>query len=112
MMSALIHRRSCQAIARNRCFSGVVATKFGGTSMATPESWKTVKGIMDSEPNRKLMVVSAPGRLFKEDIKTTDLLIKLTKTPTGDSRKELVEEIRNRFVEILNAFGDKRDGFD
>jgi len=80
--------------------------------MATPDSWKTVKGIMDKDPNRKLMVVSAPGRRFKEDIKTTDLLIKLTKTPTGDSRKELVEEIRNRFVEILNAFGDKRDGFD
>merc|ERR1719247_3229175 len=107
MMSALMHRRSCQAFARNRCFSsaGAVATKFGGTSMATPDSWKTVKGIMDSEPNRKLMVVSAPGRRFKEDIKTTDLLINLTKTPTGDARKELAEEIKSRFMQILDSFG-------
>merc|ERR1719343_90702 len=108
MLSAL---RSCQAVAaggargqRQRCFSsaGTMACKFGGTSMATPESWKTVKGIMDSEPNRKLMVVSAPGRRFKDDIKTTDLLIKLTETPTGDERKELADEIKSRFMQILN----------
>merc|ERR1719191_1578872 len=111
MMSALIHRRSCQAIARNRCFSGVVATKFGGTSMATPESWKTVKGIMDSDPNRKLLVVSAPGRRFKADIKCTDLLINLTNTKVGDARMELVDEIYGRFNEILKAFGANADGF-
>lgn len=115
MLSAL---RSCQAVVAGgargqRCFSsaGTMACKFGGTSMATPESWKTVKGIMDSEPNRKLMVVSAPGRRFKEDIKTTDLLIKLTKTPTGDARTELVEEINGRFMSILESFGASSAGY-
>merc|ERR1719387_2864612 len=66
---------------------------------------------MDSEPNRKLMVVSAPGRRFKEDIKTTDLLIKLTKTPTGDARTELVEEINGRFMSILESFGASSAGY-
>lgn len=79
--------------------------------MATPDSWKTVKGIMESEPSRKLMVVSAPGRRFKEDIKTTDLLINLTKTPVGAAREPLTEEIHTRFKEILASFGAQSDGF-
>merc|ERR1719316_467779 len=114
MMSALVSRHSKQAVARtrgNRCFSGTIATKFGGTSMATPESWKTVKGIMDGEPGRKLLVVSAPGRRFKEDIKCTDLLINLTNTEVGDARLELVNEIHNRFKQILDAFAANADGF-
>lgn len=120
MLSTLVSRRSCQVMAggkfnamrSNRGFSsaGVMACKFGGTSMATPDSWKTVKGIMD-DPNRKLMVVSAPGRRFKEDIKTTDLLINLTKTPTGDARKELAAEIKGRFMQILDSFGSSSAGF-
>jgi aspartate kinase len=98
----------------NRCFSsaGTIACKFGGTSMATPDSWKTVKGIMDSEPSRKCLVVSAPGRRFKEDIKTTDLLINLTKTPVGDARKTLVEEINTRYMQILDSFGSSSAGYE
>lgn len=80
--------------------------------MATPESWKTVKGIMDGEPGRKLMVVSAPGRRFKEDIKCTDLLINLTNTKVGDARLELVNEIHNRFKQILDAFAANTEAFD
>lgn len=79
--------------------------------MATPESWATVKGIMDGEPNRKLMVVSAPGRRFKADTKTTDVLINLTKTPVGDARKELVEEVNSRFMQILDSFKSNTDGY-
>merc|ERR1719359_845374 len=123
MMSAMMIQRSHQAMARsvnsnmmlrNRCFSsgGTIACKFGGTSMATPESWKTVKGIMDSDPNRKLLVVSAPGRRFKADIKCTDLLINLTNTKVGDARLELVNEIHSRFKQILDAFAANADGFD
>jgi aspartate kinase len=100
-----------KAMRSSRGFSSAMACKFGGTSMATPDSWKTVKGIMDSEPNRKFMVVSAPGRRFKDDIKTTDLLIKLTETPTGDERKELADEIKSRFMQILDSFGSSSAGF-
>merc|ERR1719335_248176 len=57
------------------------------------------------------MVVSAPGRRFKDDIKTTDLLIKLTETPTGDARKELAAEIKSRFMQILDSFGSSSAGF-
>jgi len=123
MMSTLMKGRSSQAMARsvkfdmmlrNRCFSsaGTVACKFGGTSMATPDSWKTVKGIMDSDPNRKLLVVSAPGRRFKADIKCTDLLINITNTTPGDARLELVNEVHGRFKAILSAFSANSDGFD
>jgi aspartate kinase len=119
MMSTLMMRRSRQAMTKgmnlgNRNFSsaGTIACKFGGTSMATDESWKTVKGIMDSDPNRKLLVVSAPGRRFKGDIKCTDLLISLTKTKVGDARTELIDEIHGRFKQILSAFSANSDGFD
>ena len=41
--------------------------KFGGTSMATYESIKTVKSIIESEKSRRFVVVSAPGKRFKND---------------------------------------------
>jgi len=51
--------------------------KFGGTSMATAEQIKKACDIVLSDSNRKIMVVSAPGKRFKDDEKVTDLLIEL-----------------------------------
>lgn len=48
--------------------------KFGGTSMADADQFRKVKTIIESEKNRKYVVVSAPGKRFKEDNKITDLL--------------------------------------
>ncbi|MDR3185311.1 MAG: aspartate kinase [Christensenellaceae bacterium] len=48
--------------------------KFGGTSMASADSIRLVKSIIESDPLRKFVVVSAPGKRFKSDRKITDLL--------------------------------------
>ena len=51
--------------------------KFGGTSVASAEQIKKVAKIVTSDPTRKVVVVSAPGKRFSEDEKVTDLLIRL-----------------------------------
>lgn len=52
-------------------------SKFGGSSVANSEQIKKVLNIINSDDERKIVVVSAPGKRFKEDVKTTDLLIRL-----------------------------------
>ncbi|HEX5564921.1 MAG TPA: aspartate kinase, partial [Sporosarcina sp.] len=50
--------------------------KFGGTSVATAEQIRKVVDIVTSDSDRKIVVVSAPGKRFSDDIKVTDLLIR------------------------------------
>ena len=38
--------------------------KFGGTSVATAEQIRKVAAIVTSDTNRKIIVVSAPGKRF------------------------------------------------
>jgi aspartate kinase len=51
--------------------------KFGGSSLASGEQLEKVFQIVMSDIERKVVVVSAPGKRFAEDIKVTDLLISL-----------------------------------
>lgn len=50
-------------------------SKFGGSSLATGEQVRQVCDIITAEPDRRLIVVSAPGKRHSQDIKVTDLLI-------------------------------------
>lgn len=80
--------------------------KFGGTSMATAEQIKKVYDIIISDPDRRLVVVSAPGKRFEEDIKITDLLInyanKISIKQLAEEEKELILQ---RYVEIAESLG-------
>ncbi|MDN4075136.1 aspartate kinase [Fictibacillus terranigra] len=49
--------------------------KFGGSSLSCSEQVEKVFNIVVSDPERKVVVVSAPGKRFAEDTKVTDLLI-------------------------------------
>lgn len=51
-----------------------ITCKFGGTSLAAPESINRAKDIVTADLCRSLVVVSAPGKRFSGDIKVTDLL--------------------------------------
>ena len=53
---------------------GVKVCKFGGSSVADLIQLKKTKEIIESDPERRYVVVSAPGRRFEEDIKITDVL--------------------------------------
>ena len=50
-------------------------SKFGGSSLASAEQVRRVCDIITADPERRLIVVSAPGKRHSQDIKVTDLLI-------------------------------------
>ncbi|MBE7061867.1 MAG: aspartate kinase [Clostridiales bacterium] len=80
--------------------------KFGGTSMADAKSIRQVKSIIDADQSRKYIVVSAPGKRFKDDIKITDMLYRCYDEvkETGSCQKHF-KVIRERFVEIVKDLG-------
>ena len=51
---------------------GVKVAKFGGSSVADAIQMKKVKEIISADPERRYIVVSAPGKRFAEDSKLTD----------------------------------------
>ena len=48
--------------------------KFGGSSLASGKQLEKVYHIVLSDPERKIIVVSAPGKRYSDDIKVTDLI--------------------------------------
>ena len=48
--------------------------KFGGSSLADAVQFAKVRQIVTSDPDRRVVVVSAPGKRFDGDHKITDLL--------------------------------------
>lgn len=76
-------------------------SKFGGSSVASAEQYQKVANIIQSDSERRIMVVSAPGKRFKEDTKTTDLLIELgEKALAGKDIKSEVKTIVDRYADI------------
>lgn len=84
--------------------------KFGGSSLANGESVEEAINILLSDKKRQVMVVSAPGKRFTDDIKVTDLLIKYAKqTLNHRDTQEIVGEIYERYQKIGNYFGLTED---
>ena len=50
-------------------------TKFGGSSLASATQLEKVFKIIQSDPERRFVVVSAPGKRDAQDTKVTDVLI-------------------------------------
>ncbi len=53
---------------------GIKVTKFGGSSVADAIQLNKMKDIILADPDRKYVVVSAPGKRYEQDNKVTDLL--------------------------------------
>ena len=49
--------------------------KFGGSSLADASQVSKVCDVVLSDHDRRIVVVSAPGKRSKDDVKVTDLLI-------------------------------------
>ncbi|AOY06029.1 aspartate kinase [Bacillus subtilis] len=77
--------------------------KFGGSSLASGAQLDKVFHIVTSDPARKAVVVSAPGKRYAEDTKVTDLLIACAEQylATG-SAPELAEAVVERYALIAN----------
>lgn len=52
----------------------LVVTKFGGSSLSCATQFEKVKNIIEADPKRKIVVVSALGKRDSSDTKITDLL--------------------------------------
>lgn len=75
--------------------------KFGGSSVADAGQIRKVKAILDSDRNRRVIVVSAPGKRYKDDEKVTDLLYQCNSlVQKGGSCKPVFEKIEKRFLDI------------
>ncbi|NUM55738.1 MAG: aspartate kinase [Candidatus Hydrogenedentes bacterium] len=53
---------------------GAITCKFGGTSLADASCYRAVADIVKSNPDRRFIVPSAPGKRKPDDKKITDLL--------------------------------------
>ena len=82
----------------------IVVVKFGGTSVADAAQFRKIKEIVEANPERRFIVVSAPGKRFPDDIKVTDLLLNCyEKARAGESFDAEFEQIRQRFREIIDG---------
>ena len=82
--------------------------KFGGSSLASATQLEKVLNIVKSDPERRFVVVSAPGKRNDEDTKVTDALIKYYKHYTkGVDVKADQEWIINRYQAMVDELGFK-----
>ena len=82
----------------------IVVAKFGGTSVASAAQLRKISSIIRSNPERRFIVVSAPGKRFPEDIKVTDLLLNCyEKASAGESFAEELNQVKLRFREIIEG---------
>lgn len=78
-------------------------SKFGGSSVASAEQIKKVLNIVNSDSERRIVIVSAPGKRYSDDVKTTDLLIRLyEKVMNQLDYTHKKQEILNRFKDIID----------
>ncbi len=80
--------------------------KFGGSSLANASQIKKVVDIVLSDKDRRIVVVSAPGKRVKEDTKVTDLLIALADAIlAGKDGNHELKIILERFKSIIDDLG-------
>ncbi|MCS4485351.1 aspartate kinase [Staphylococcus americanisciuri] len=85
-------------------------SKFGGSSVATATQIKKVLHIVNSDEERRIIIVSAPGKRHAEDTKATDLLIRLyEKVMNQLDYQTKKQEILARFSDIIDELGLKTD---
>ena len=78
--------------------------KFGGSSMANAKQYEKVKRIVQADPDRDVVVVSAAGKRFKEDHKVTDLLyLCYAHLQYGVECQSIFEMIESRYRGICNS---------
>lgn len=89
----------------------LIVAKFGGTSLADAAQVRKVISIVQADPRRKVVVVSAPGKRSATDIKVTDLLLSYDRflhsgatTYTGQLGQAI-----NRFRAIEEGLGLESD---
>ena len=80
--------------------------KFGGSSVAGAEQFQKVKAIVEADPSRRVVVVSAAGKRFSGDHKLTDLLyLCYAHIQYGVDCSSIFEMIASRYLDIRDELG-------
>ncbi|MFP4614022.1 MAG: aspartate kinase [Spirochaetaceae bacterium] len=84
--------------------------KFGGTSLADAAQIRKVGGIINASTQRKVVVVSAPGKRSPSDEKITDILFSCHAAASrGEDIGPLFETVRQRYTDIAGDLGMEAD---
>ncbi|WP_147802633.1 aspartate kinase [Alkalicoccus halolimnae] len=80
----------------------VKVVKFGGSSVAGAAQFTKAAEIVRGDVERRIVVVSAPGKRFADDIKTTDLLIELAESvKKGRDFSGEMQAVIDRYAAII-----------
>ena len=83
-----------------------IVAKFGGSSVADAAQFRKVAAIMQADPRRRILVVSAPGKRRPDEAKITDLLYLChDMTAMATSIDEPFGLITERFLGIAAELG-------
>lgn len=84
--------------------------KFGGSSVADDVQVAKICDIVTADPERRVVVVSAPGKREKGDTKVTDLLIECAgRCLAGKDPTEVLDAIVERYAVIQRGLGINDD---
>ncbi|MDR2486914.1 MAG: aspartate kinase [Clostridiales Family XIII bacterium] len=86
--------------------NGIKVAKFGGSSLADAIQIRKMKEIVTADPERRYVVVSAPGKRFDTDNKVTDLLYLLkAHLDQNAPYEQVLGVIKDRFLGIERELG-------
>lgn len=104
--------RICNSFAQRRIgvtilsAASTIVSKFGGTSGADANQVRKIAEIIQSDPRRRYIVVSAPGKRTPSDKKITDLLYLCHHIASeGMDIRPVFELIRSRYEQIAHELG-------
>lgn len=80
--------------------------KFGGSSLAEAGQFRKVIDIIKSDPSRRYIVASAPGKRYSGDFKVTDKLYECYELASrGNNIDEVYHQFENRYRDIVEGLG-------
>lgn len=84
--------------------------KFGGSSLADAAHFRAVAEIVKSEPERRYVVASAPGKRDSNDIKVTDMLYECYELAVNEEDiTGIFDQIKKRYTDIIDELGIELD---
>lgn len=84
----------------------MIVSKFGGSSLAEAANFLQVRTILREDPERRYIVVSAPGKRHEDDQKITDLLLSCHQlAQDGQAFEDVFSQVADRFQCIAQGLG-------
>jgi aspartate kinase len=82
----------------------LIVSKYGGTSILYLEHVEQIRRITNDDPRRKVIILSAPGKLTPDDLKVTDMLIELVKSKDPALLNVILSRYHKIYPFRLNQF--------